>query len=130
MAAGHFSGRDGGDDPASSQHHCNKRNKDQKCHREDMVAAANRTARPQPTGMPRALSNSRGHSKPTARSTGGKQSTFSRTVPPSGLHLQHPRPAGQGPKVAPKASEPMDTASEANTEFPEADRYLMIFEGS
>ena len=33
-------------------------------------------------------------------------------------------------KLAPKAGEPADTAPEDDTEFPEADRCIMIFEGS
>ena len=37
---------------------------------------------------------------------------------------------GKAQKQAPMASEPVDAASEDDTEFPEADRCLLIFGGS
>ena len=42
--AKHLSGRDGGDDPALSQHLRDMSNKDQKRHGEEMVAVADRVA--------------------------------------------------------------------------------------
>jgi hypothetical protein len=45
-ATSHLNGGDGGDDPASSQRHCDRRNKDRKRRGEEMVAAADRATRP------------------------------------------------------------------------------------
>ena len=42
----HLNSRDDDDDPTSSQRRCNKQNKDQKCHGEEMVAAADRATWP------------------------------------------------------------------------------------
>ena len=49
-ATGHLSGGDGDDDPTSSQHRRDKRNKDRKHRGEEKVAVADHAARPQPHG--------------------------------------------------------------------------------
>jgi hypothetical protein len=46
--AGHFSRGDDGDNPASSQRHRDRRNKDQKRRGVEMVATADHATRPQP----------------------------------------------------------------------------------
>ena len=57
-AAGHLSGGDGGDDPASSQRCHDKQNNDPKCHEEEMVAMVDHAARPQPHGRGACLEHS------------------------------------------------------------------------
>jgi hypothetical protein len=46
-------------------------------------------------GMARTLSTSTKHLRPSACSTGGRQSTSSKIMLPSGLHPWHPQPVGQ-----------------------------------
>jgi hypothetical protein len=83
-----------------------------------MVAVADRVARPYPHGCCARPEHFQKALKAPCPLHGDRQSTSSKTVPPIAATF-----------VEPSASR-ADTAPKDDTEFPEANHCLMIFEGS